>query len=251
MILSRLCCVERVMKTDDKTVTLDESIEVQRNVRDVFDYIAAFHNVQEWDPGVKSARKLTDGPVVVGSEFEVVMNFGLRLTYTLVDMTEGERLEFQVTSRLFDAHEEILFCGNTQQASVRYIARFSFREPMGTFARLRPESMESVGKQAVEGMRAALEDEPDAPAASRATAPARRHDAHVRLPAARAARCRRVHSREGRPSRAPWRACGAGRRSERSWRTAPAAVLACTERGSHAALGVHLSEGRLRVKRVE
>lgn len=170
MILSRSGCVKGVMNTDDKTVTLDESIEVQRNVRDVFDYIAAFHNVQEWDPGVKSARKLTAGPVAVGSEFEVVMNFGLRLTYTLVDMTEGERLEFRVTSRLFDAHEEILFCGDTEQASVRYIARFSFREPMGTFARLRPESMESVGKQAVEGMRAALEDEPEAPAASRATA---------------------------------------------------------------------------------
>ncbi len=158
------------MQNDDKTVTLDESIEVRRSVRDVFDYIAAFHNVQEWDPGVKSARKLTPGPVAVGSEFEVVMNFGLTLTYTLVDMAANERLEFNVSSRLFDAHEEILFCGDEAGASVRYIARFSFREPLGTFARLRPESMESVGKQAVAGMRAALEDEPAAPVASRATA---------------------------------------------------------------------------------
>ncbi|NND67046.1 MAG: SDR family NAD(P)-dependent oxidoreductase [Halioglobus sp.] len=158
------------MNTNDQSVTLDESIDVQRHVRDVFDYISVFHNIQEWDPAVKSARKLTPGPVAVGSEFEVVMNFGLSLTYTLLDMTPNERLEFQVTSRLFDAHEEILFCGDEHQSSVRYIARFNFREPLDTFARLRPESMENVGKDAVEGMRAALEDEPEAPSASRVTA---------------------------------------------------------------------------------
>ena len=53
------------------TVTLDETIEVQRPLREVFAYVSEFSRIEEWDPGVAEGHKLTDGGPGVGSEFRI------------------------------------------------------------------------------------------------------------------------------------------------------------------------------------
>lgn len=58
---------------------------------EAFDYMARFSNAPEWDPSAVRARPLTDGPVRLGSEFEVVVrSFGRELTWRY-RVTEHDR----------------------------------------------------------------------------------------------------------------------------------------------------------------
>ena len=154
----------------DNTVTLDETINVARPLAEAFDYVSEFANIREWDPAVAGASKLTEGPVEVGTEFEVVMSAGFALRYTVVEFERDVRLLMDVTSRFFNAREEIVFQGNKSECSIRYIATFDFRQPMSAITSIWPQGMDKVGKSAMEGLRSALEDEVAPPEMSSATA---------------------------------------------------------------------------------
>ena len=56
------------------------TVESPRPQADVFAYLSDFSTTQEWDPGVAEAARLDDGPVAVGSRFNVVAEFMGRKT---------------------------------------------------------------------------------------------------------------------------------------------------------------------------
>jgi hypothetical protein len=58
---------------------------------DLFDYMAEFSNAAEWDPGTVSARRLGDGPVGLGSRFELIVRFAGRESPFVYEITEYER----------------------------------------------------------------------------------------------------------------------------------------------------------------
>lgn len=57
----------------------------------LFDYMAEFSNAAEWDPGTVSARRLGDGPVGLGSRFELIVRFAGRESPFVYEITEYER----------------------------------------------------------------------------------------------------------------------------------------------------------------
>ena len=59
--------------------TLHEQVETTLPIEDVFDYVADFANSQEWDPGVAMAERLDDGPVGLGSRFQLGVRLGPRV----------------------------------------------------------------------------------------------------------------------------------------------------------------------------
>ena len=50
-------------------LTLDETIVVDRPLPEVFAYLADFSRIEQWDPGVARACKLTPGAPGVGTRF--------------------------------------------------------------------------------------------------------------------------------------------------------------------------------------
>jgi hypothetical protein len=54
-----------------KIITLDETIEVNRALHEVFAYVSEFSRIDEWDPGVARGHKLTEGLPRVGSEYRI------------------------------------------------------------------------------------------------------------------------------------------------------------------------------------
>ena len=55
----------------------------------VFDYVADFENIAEWDPGVLAARKVGDGPLAVGTVFDLDLRYGrrrLQMSYEVITM---------------------------------------------------------------------------------------------------------------------------------------------------------------------
>lgn len=148
----------------DNRRVLDEAIEVNRPVSEVFAYVAEFANIQEWDPGVGGASKLTRGSVGVGSEFRVEMKAGFALHYEVLELAQNERLLMRVKGKLFNAEEEILFTAQGgEYTTVRYIARFDLGVPLTVLNKLYPAAMERVGTSAMDGLQAALEDDQSVP----------------------------------------------------------------------------------------
>ena len=147
-------------------ITLDETIEVERPLNEVFAYVAEFSRIEEWDPGVARAHKLTDGRPRVGSEYRIDMKGGFSLHYRIIELEQDQRMLMTVHSKVFTAREEILFDTSERATTVRYIARFDFPAPLAAASRIYPAAMDRVGKSAMQGLKAALEDAFDPPEAS-------------------------------------------------------------------------------------
>ncbi|WP_405237038.1 SDR family NAD(P)-dependent oxidoreductase [Lentisalinibacter orientalis] len=163
--------------TSDATsnvITLDETIEAARPLHEAFAYVSDFARIEEWDPAVASATRLTEGGPGVGAEYRIDMKAGFSLHYRVVEFEPDRRMLMTVQSRLFTAREEILFEAAGDGTRVRYIASFDFPAPLAALNRLFPAAMDRVGKSAVGGLKKALEDDYEPPRASVLTAAADR-----------------------------------------------------------------------------
>jgi NAD(P)-dependent dehydrogenase (short-subunit alcohol dehydrogenase family) len=98
------------------------------------------------------------------------MKAGFSLHYRVIEWEPGKRMLMTVASRLFSAREEITFSRQGNLTRVRYVAIFDFPAPLAIISRLFPSLMDRVGKSAMEGLKAALEDRFPAPRESAALA---------------------------------------------------------------------------------
>jgi len=155
-------------------VTLNETVTVQRPLHEVFAYVSEFSRIQEWDPAVSRAIKLTPGAPGVGSEYQIDMRAGFSLHYRVIEFENDARMKMTVESRLFTADEEIRFEEVDGQTQVRYIAKFDFIAPVAALNKLFPAGMDKVGKRAMAGLQSALEDDFEAPGESKLLAAADR-----------------------------------------------------------------------------
>ena len=76
-------------------VRITEQIGVARDAAGAFQYVSEFEHAAEWDPGVAESRKLTEGPVRVGTEFDVVALFRgkrQRFRYRVTELDDGRRI---------------------------------------------------------------------------------------------------------------------------------------------------------------
>ncbi len=151
----------------NEVVTLDESIEVKRPLREVFAYMAEFSRIEEWDPAVARGHKLTPGAPAQGSEYRIEMKAGFSLHYRIIELEPQRRMLMEVDSRLFTAREEIFFSATKSGGTtVRYVAKFNFPRPLVTANKLYPAVMDRVGKSTMKGLQEALEDSFQAPGPS-------------------------------------------------------------------------------------
>lgn len=151
-------------------IVLDESIEVRRPIEAVFAYISDFARIEEWDPAVQRATRLTDTPPGTGSEYRVDMKAGFSLHYRVVEFSRHQRMAMTVDCRWFTANEEILFEPTAIGTRIRYIARFRFPGPIDAGLRLFPVLTDRLARNTMTGMRRALEERFAAPVPSAAVA---------------------------------------------------------------------------------
>jgi hypothetical protein len=105
-------------------------LEVPRPAKEVFDYLADFSNAAEWDPGVQSGEKLTEGPIGEGTEFRLVATFGPRrlpLTYRITGYQPHTRVVFDADDRDFRSHDVITVQEIPTGARITYDAELVLR----------------------------------------------------------------------------------------------------------------------------
>jgi dehydrogenase/reductase SDR family member 12 len=87
-----------------------ETITVDRPVADVFIRVADFSDLAEWDPAFDSSRRIDEGPLGVGSSFQVrgsTAGQDLDLVLTITEYDPPRKVVFDGTGEGIDTTERI------------------------------------------------------------------------------------------------------------------------------------------------
>jgi len=153
-------------------IRLRETIQVARPIDEVFAYASNFSNTAQWDPGVVASRKISRGPVGVGTEFTLRVRFGPRsipMTYVVREYGPQKRVALEGKGDSVRALDDIGFASTRGGTRITYTADISL---LGAFSVAEPflkGALDRVGKDAVRGLQAALTEEPPPPGRSRLT----------------------------------------------------------------------------------
>ena len=82
-------------------ITLQETIEVNRPAKEVYDYLVNVENAQKWQPAVIEVKRLTEGPIRIGTKFsEVAKMMGRRISTTceITELEPNKKIAFKATS---------------------------------------------------------------------------------------------------------------------------------------------------------
>lgn len=126
---------------------------------DAFAYMAAFENVAAWDPGVRSARRLTDGEPRLGTKFDVEVSFlgrTLPLHYEITAFTPGTSFTLVAETSTLRSVDTITVVADGSGSQVTYDADLILK---GLFKVGEPSlrlAFRTIGNKARDGMRRAL-----------------------------------------------------------------------------------------------
>jgi carbon monoxide dehydrogenase subunit G len=82
-------------------IRIESSIQINRPRDEVFDFLSNVDNLPKWQSGVVESRRLTQGPVRVGFQYEETVKVGpwkLNAVCTITDLKTNERFAFQMSS---------------------------------------------------------------------------------------------------------------------------------------------------------
>lgn len=142
---------------------LNEELEVSRPLDEVFGLIGDFANAEVWDPGVEESRAITEGPVRVGSRYELTVVFNgrrLPMTYEVTAYDPPRRVELVGTGSTVDARDDIRFEATDEGTRILYTADLRLKGVLRVAEPLLRSKFDQVGRRAMEGMRLALEAKP-------------------------------------------------------------------------------------------
>lgn len=135
------------------------TIESKLPASEAFAYMADFANAREWDPSVSAATAVGDGPVGLGSEFDLVARFAGRdvpLRYEIVEYEEPKTVVLEARRPGFVSRDTITVEPAEHGSVVSYDADLAF-QGLGRLADpVMQRIFNRVGAQATTGMRTAL-----------------------------------------------------------------------------------------------
>jgi carbon monoxide dehydrogenase subunit G len=138
---------------------LREVLEVDRPLEEVFAFVGDFVNSAAWDPGVAEARNVTEGPVRVGTRYELIVLFNgkrLPMTYEVTAYEPPHRVELRGMGSTVSAVDDIRFEGTPDGTRIRYAADLRLKGALRLAQPLVRRQLEETGRHAMAGMRAAL-----------------------------------------------------------------------------------------------
>ena len=124
-----------------------------------FSYMADFANAREWDPSVRSARRLDAGPVAAGSRFELVVSFARRtvqLEYSITTFDAPNVVVLSAHNSLFRSIDTVTVTAGAGGSSVEYDATLVGKGWFRLFDPLLALTFRRVGGHARDGLQRVL-----------------------------------------------------------------------------------------------
>jgi hypothetical protein len=140
---------------------VERTIETACPRERAFDHVADFSTAQGWDPGIVAARRLDDGPIGDGSEFELVSRFGSTeqtIVYRIDGYDRPRRVRFVGEGDRFRGTDVITFDerpgGGT---TVTYVADLGLKGIAAVALPFLRGRLDEMSDRAVTGLRDALD----------------------------------------------------------------------------------------------
>lgn len=136
-------------------------IVVPRRIEEVYDFVADFRNLPDWDPGIARAEQIEGTGVETGAAYRVVSSFAgreLELVYRTTAADRPSRAVLVGEGGSVRAVDEIRFEPSGGGTRIRYTADFTLKgllAPIGPF--MKP-AFERLAARARDGLVARLED---------------------------------------------------------------------------------------------
>jgi carbon monoxide dehydrogenase subunit G len=152
-----------------------DAIDLELCPEGVFDYLADFSTIAEWDPGVVSAKRITPGVIRTGTRFRVVVSFlsrTLEFEYEILEYERPHRLVLRGTHEAVVSTDEISFLARGSGTRVTYEARLELTGLLRLADPLLNLLFQHIGRVAMRGLRERMAGEPAArtPGIARQTA---------------------------------------------------------------------------------
>lgn len=132
-----------------------ETTTISRPPQEVFDRVADFGRLDEWDPMFTSAEQADAGPIDVGTRFHTVGSAAgsdFELTLQVVAYDAPRHIALEGTGDGLSTREEITVEPTDGGSEVTYWSRFETDKPDLVDAATKPAFV-LVGKRAISGMR--------------------------------------------------------------------------------------------------
>ena len=140
-------------------VIYDTTVKSRRSPEETFDYLAAFSNAQEWDPGVATGEALQEGPARLGAGYRLGIPLGPRTAsfdYRVLEIDRPRRVVLRADHRLVRSTDTITVEPAADGSVVHYEAVL---EPKGAFRLIGPlvaRRFRVMGDRAAEGLQSVL-----------------------------------------------------------------------------------------------
>jgi len=123
---------------------------------DAFDYLIDLRNLEEWDPGVSSAKLAEGAEVGPNGVFNVEAN-NAKLVYHITDFERPNKLGFRAKTRFFTSIDFIYFESSHDGCNVIYDAVLKLNGPLSIFNFAIKSMFTKIGDKAAVGLAEALE----------------------------------------------------------------------------------------------
>lgn len=143
-----------------RTVRIHEQRSIERSQEEAFFYVADFSNIEAWDPGVARSRRIDEGPLRVGSRFDLQVTFGSRslpMIYEIAEFEPPNRVVLAGAGDKLHAVDEIRFSYRDGGTLVDYTADLTFDNFIRFLLPFLNRRFEALGDDALDGLVEALE----------------------------------------------------------------------------------------------
>ena len=134
-------------------------IESRLSPAEAFDYLADFANARFWDPSVSKAQRQGNGPVGLGSTFDLVSRFAGRdvpLLYTIVAYEPARCVVLEARNPGFVSRDTITVEPAAGGSVAHYDALLELHGVRRLFDPVLQRIFNGVGRRATAGLQAAL-----------------------------------------------------------------------------------------------
>lgn len=138
-----------------------------RSAEETFDYLAEFSNAAEWDPGVRGASRLDEGPIGLGSGFRLDVTVGTRvvpLDYRIVSYRRPERVVLLGENGTIRSEDTVTVAPTEEGGSIlHYDADLHLRGALSWLDPLLGPPFRRIGDQGLGGLRVLAPGDGDPP----------------------------------------------------------------------------------------
>jgi carbon monoxide dehydrogenase subunit G len=140
---------------------LHETIETRLHPQAAFDFIADFANASTWDPGTATSRRMDDGPIRVGSNFDLgvrMMGSVRPMAYRIVELEPGRRVVLAGSGSGVEATDTISFEPSPTGTRIDYRADIRLTGWRRVLAPLAGGAFARLAREARDGMQRTLDE---------------------------------------------------------------------------------------------